>query len=173
MDTKLDVPYFSQYRDVHDCDNRLRACGMTCAYMILTYFGAEVPTLDELIVRGMREGGYGPSGWVHDYFVKLFQDFGFACERREQMPDEEVERLRNALQSGNPVIVSVVRRMWEETDFHMVVLTGYREDEQGRLEGFFYHNPAGMQISKENRYVPLPIFLLDWRGMAILPSRVV
>ncbi|MHB1163502.1 MAG: C39 family peptidase [Minisyncoccota bacterium] len=171
-DTKLDVPYFSQYSDIEKAEYGVRACGMTCAYMVLKYFGAEVPTLEEVVDKGMREGGYSKSGWVHEYFVRLFQDFGYVCERREHMKDETTEDIRTAIKNGNPVIVSVVRRLWDQRLFHMVVLTGVRENVAGDLEGFFYHDPASVRKDgARHLYVPLPTFFLDWRHMAILPSR--
>jgi hypothetical protein len=171
-DTKLTVPYFSQYVDIQDGDHRLRACGMTSAYMVLKYFDAEVPTLDDLVERGMHDGGYGPSGWKHDYFVDLFREFGFSCERKEQMRDKEVEIFRTAIKNYNPVIISAMRRLWDQRIFHMVVITGIRENEKGDLEGFFYHDPASTREDGTSHfYVSLPTFFLDWRRMAILPSR--
>lgn len=172
VETKLNVPYYSQYNDVRDGDHRLRACGMTCAYMALKFFEAPVPTLDEMIGQGMQRGGFGDSGWIHDYFVSLFKSFGLACERYEGMRDRDVEQFRQMIHSGNPVIVSVARRMFDQRQFHQVLLTGVRESEAGALEGFFYHDPASLrQEGARHLYVPLPTFYLDWRHMAIFPQR--
>ena len=171
-DTKLAVPYFSQYRDIRDADHRLRGCGMTSTYMVLKYFGADVSSLDDETEKGMAEGGFGPSGWYHDYFVKLFRSYGFPCERREHLREREVADFRESLKTGNPVIISVVRRLWDQRLFHMVVLTGYREDEKGNLLGFFYHDPASMrEDGSQHLYVDLSVFFLDWRGMAIFPRK--
>lgn len=170
-DTKLDVPYFSQYLDVSGIEQQHRTCGMTCVYMVLKYFGAKTEPLDELIAIGEREGGYGSSGWIHDYLVKVFQNHGFACERREGMSETDVELFRQAIKDDNPVIVSVERALFDRRDFHMLVLTGIRENKEGRLEGFFYHDPASTK-RVEHRYVQLPAFYLSWRHMAILPKRV-
>jgi uncharacterized protein YvpB len=173
-DIKLDVPYFSQYVDIQDGGHRLRACGMTSAYMILKYFGVNVPSLDEMVERGMREGGYGPSGWKHDYFVTLFREYGFSCERQENMRDKDIEIFRMAIKNGNPVIISVTLRLWDQRNFHMLVLTGIRENINGELEGFFYHDPASLKEGGARHfYVPVPLFFTDWRRMAILPSRKV
>jgi Papain-like cysteine protease AvrRpt2 len=172
VDYKLDVPYFSQYKDVEGAELRQVSCGMTCAYMVLKYFGADVPTLDKMIERGIREGGYGPSGWIHDYFVKLFKDLGFECERQENIPERKIRMFRQNIRDGNPVMISVVRTMWDRRDFHIVLLTGVRESEVGEIEGFFYHDPAGLrQDGNTHRYVPVPLFFVDWRRMAILPKK--
>lgn len=171
-DTKLEIPYVSQYLDIADAKQRLLGCGMTCTYMALKGFGANVPSLDELITRGVQEGGYIEAGWVHDYLVRIFTEAGYTCVRHEHLRDRDTEEFRTTIKAGNPVIVSVVRRMWDRRDFHMVLLTGVRESADGHLEGFFYHDPASLhRESAPHRYVPLSTFLLDWRRMAILPRR--
>lgn len=169
-DIKLDVPYFSQFLDVGMAEQRPRACGMVCAYMVLNFFGAETVPLDELIAAGERDGGYSPAGWVHNYLVKVIQGHGFSCERREKMSDNDVELFHQAILEGNPVIVSVARVLFDQRDFHMVVLTGVRENEKGEPEGFFYHNPWELQRI-EHRYVPIAHLISSWRRMAILPKR--
>jgi len=172
QDIKLDVPYFSQYKDIRDGDHRLRACGMTSTYMVLKYFGASVPSLDEMVEKGMLEGGYGSSGWKHEYSVTLFRNLGYVCERRENMRDHDVEAFQVAIKNGNPVIVSAERRLWDQRIFHMVVLTGIRENAKGDLEGFFYHDPASVrEEGSQHLFVPITLFFLDWRRMAILPNR--
>lgn len=171
-DTKLNVPYFSQHLHVQNADHRPKSCGMTSVYMVLKHFDAKVPSLDELIECGIRDGGYGKSGWIHNYFVNLFCDLGYPCERKENMSDQEIELFRAAVKSDSPVIISVIRRLWDRRDFHMVVLTGIRENANGELEGFFYHDPAGLRGNDgEHLYVPLTAFYSDWRRMAIFPSR--
>ena len=172
-DTKLDVPYVSQYRDVADPEQRPRACGMASVYMVLRYFGANVPPLDALITRGMNEGGYSQSGWIHDYFVSVFREFGFACERQENMQERDTLLIRDSIKEGNPVIVSAARRLWDQRMFHMVVITGIREDASGSLEGFFYHDPASLsEPGLQHLYVAVPTFMEDWRKMAIFPKRL-
>ncbi len=170
-DTLLDVPYASQYLDVMSNEHKFRACGMTSVYMVLKYFGAADQSLDELITRGEREGGYGPSGWIHDYLVKMFRDHGFACERRENVREREVTNFRDAIKAGNPVIVSVERVLFDRRDFHIIVLTGVRENTMRELQGFFYHDPGDTREMK-HRYVPISTFYLSWRRMAILPKKV-
>ncbi len=171
-DTILEVPYYSQYRDVKNPDSRIFSCGMTCVYMALAYFGAKLPSLDELIARGMREGGYGDSGWIHDYSVSLIQRFGFGCERKEQMSERDITQIRNAIKIGNPVIISTQLRLWDQRKFHQVLLVGVREGEGGEIAGFFYHDPAGSEKDAlKNYFVPLPAFFLDWRRMAIFPKK--
>lgn len=172
MDTKLAVPYVSQYLDVQDKEQALKACGMACVYMILKYFETTVPSLDEMVNKGIEEGGFSKSGWVHDYFVNLFGSLGLTSSRREGMREHDVVLFRESLEKGNPVIISTERRLFDRRTFHMVVLTGFRKDTEGKLDGFFYHDPASLQPAEaSHQYVSLPVLYLSWRKMAIFASR--
>lgn len=170
MDTKLEVPYASQYLDVKDREQHLIACGMTCVYMALKFFDKNGDDLDTLVEKGMNDGGYTKSGWLHDYLLQVFKDHGAQAYREENMRDRDVEKIAQAIKVGNPVIVSAERRLFDQRQFHMVLITGIREAD-GQLEGFFYHDPASLRREKAHLYVPLQTFLLDWRRKAIYPSR--
>jgi hypothetical protein len=172
MDTKLAVPYFSQYMSVSSKEQALKACGMTCVYMMLKYFETDVPSLDDMVNKGIEEGGFGKSGWIHDYFVDLFGSMGHPSSRKESMREHDVALFVESLEKGNPVIISAERRLFDTRMFHMVVLTGFRKDSEGNLEGFFYHDPASLQPSEaQHRYVPLSVLYLSWRKMAIFAAK--
>lgn len=172
METKIDVPYFSQYLSVNDTEQSVRACGMTCAYMVLSYYKTAVPPLNEMVERGIREKGLSPSGWVHDYFVELFKSSGLESFREERMLDRDVQKFVEAIAKGEPVIVSAERRIFDQRSFHMVVLTGFKKNEAGELEGFFYHDPASLHPEKaQHLFVSLSVFYLSWRKMAIFISK--
>ncbi len=172
MDTILGVPISSQYLEIDERIQLLTACGMTSVFMGLKFFGTEKISLPQLVNKGVEEGGFGKSGWLHDYLVKVFKDYGYECYRKEGMRDRDVEEIRVAIKAGNPVIVSAQRMMFDRRIFHMVIITGVRETQLGELEGFFYHDPAGIRMEDvTNLYVSVPIFLQYWRRMAIFPSR--
>jgi hypothetical protein len=172
MDTKLTVPYISQYLSVSDKEQSLKACGMTCAYMILKYFEVNVPSLDEMVNKGIADGGFSRSGWMHDYIVNLFSGSKLSSSRKEGMREQDVSLFVESLEGGNPVIISAERRLFDRRTFHMVVLTGFRKDATGKLEGFFYHDPASLQPSDaEHQYVPLSVLYLSWRKMAIFAHK--
>ncbi len=171
MDTKLDVSYYSQYLAVSDKEQALKACGMTCAYMVLCYYGLNTKTLDEMVDKGIKEGGFSSSGWTHDYFVNLFESLGLKSSREEQMRERDVEKFIKRISDGQPVIISAERRFFDQRSFHMVVLTGFRKKETGELEGFFYHDPASLNVEKaQHQFVSLSVFYLSWRKMAIFAS---
>ncbi len=172
MDTILNVPYSSQYLDINEKIHLLTACGMATVYMVLQYYGVNGDSLDKLVEKGVTEGGYSKSGWLHDYLIRVFQDHDIGCSRKENMLDREVEEIRAYIKAGNPVIISMQRFSFDRRIFHMVVLTGYRENAQGELEGFFYHDPAGLNIEEvSNIFVSIPVFLQYWRRKAIFPNR--
>ncbi len=170
-DTLLPVPFISQYQDVLTKEHRQRACGMCCVAMALQYFDTpNLPSIDTLVETGMHSpDGYGPSGWKHDYFVSLFQSFGYECARKEHMTAADVSLIQAAIHAKNPVIASCVYRLFDRRHFHMVLITGVRENPDGSIAGLFYNDP--MSLRGEGMYVPLPDFLTDWRGMAIFPKK--
>jgi len=172
VDTILKVPIYSQYLDIDEKIQLLTACGMTSVFMGLKYFDTEGVSLPELVNKGVQEGGFGKSGWLHDYLVKVFNDYGYECYRKEGMRDRDVEEIRKAIKSGNPVIVSAQRMMFDRRIFHMVIITGVRETESGELDGFFYHDPAGIHLEEvTNLFVSIPVFLQYWRRMALFPIK--
>ncbi len=171
VDNILAVPYSSQYLDIDEKIHLLTACGMTSVYMALRYYGVSNGGLDKLVEKGVGEGGYSKSGWVHDYLVKVFEDHGVRCTRMEQMRDRDIEIIWESLKENNPVVISMQRFSFDRRIFHMVVVTGYRCNESGKLEGFFYHDPAGLNPDEvTNLFVSIPVFLQYWRKMAILPT---
>jgi len=167
---KLDVPYYSQFLDVEDKEWMPRACGMACVKMILDFYKIKNPDLDILIKKGNEDGGYSKSGWLHDYFVHLFEEYGLSAMREEKMKnyDSIIENLKN----NKPVIVSGIKYIFGQTKFHMVVLTGL-EEENGNVTGFYYHDPESTNREfAQNIFVSIDIFLRDWRKMAIFVEKI-
>lgn len=170
-DTVLNVPYYSQYLDIEDSLHKLTACGITSAYMALKYYGHKNGNLQNFVEKGKRDGGYSKSGWVHDYIVSVFTENNILCERKEKMNDGDVLVIRDHIKKGNPVIISMQRFSFDRRIFHMVLLVGIRESVEGNLEGFFYHDPAGLDKKEvSNLFVSIPVFLQYWRRMAIFPE---
>jgi len=162
---KLDVPYYSQFLDIEDKEWMPRACGIVCVKMILDFYNTKSPNLDTLIKKGYEEGGYSKWGWLHDYFVHLFEEFNLNAKREEKI--KNINILVNSLKNKNPVIISAVKYILGQTKFHMVVLTGF-EEENGNITGFYYHDPESTNIEAgKNLFVDIEIFKQGWREMAI------
>jgi uncharacterized protein YvpB len=174
---KLEVPYYSQFTDVNGDPYWMpRACGMVCLKTILDYHHKETPTLLQMCEDGKREGGYGPSGWFHDYFVKVAKGYGLNSERGEKIGEIlGLQKIHDELKSGNPVIVSVTKYTLGQKKFHMVVLTGYEENDgiefperKGQLTGFYFNEPESLSSEQgKDLFVDIKSFKHDWRRMAI------
>jgi ABC-type bacteriocin/lantibiotic exporter with double-glycine peptidase domain len=162
---KLTVPYYSQFADIQDPFWMLRACGAACLKMVAELHGKETADLVSLCNEAKDRGGYDmQNGWVHDYLVMKAQELGLQAERKEGLTD--TIDMVSSLESGNPVIVSVEKRVLEQTRFHMVVLVGY---ENGK---FFYHEPESTDKEKgQYRMCDESTFMNYWRGKAIFISK--
>lgn len=167
---KLFVPYYSQYVDIQDPFWMLRACGAAALKMVAEFHlhaqagGKEVPSLLTLCSEAKERGGYDMvNGWVHDYIVLKAKELGLQALRKEGLVD--LDEVFAFLKSGNPVIVSVEKRVLEQRRFHIVVLTGY---EDGKI---YYHEPESTDKERgQNRICDIDTFMNYWRGKAIFVS---
>lgn len=158
---KLSVPYYSQFVDIQDPFWMLRACGACSLKEVAEFHGKEVHDIISLCNEAKDRGGYDlENGWVHDYLVTKLQEIGLHAERKEGM--EDIGELVASLDAGNPVIVSVEKRVLEQTRFHMIVLVGYEGDT------LYYHESESTNKEKgQYRSCTKEQFLDFWRGKAI------
>lgn len=169
---KLDVPYYSQYIDVEDSFWMLRACGACSFKMVVEFHGIKVPDLVSICNEALEKGGYDlQNGWGHDYLVEKAKELGLHSNRAEGLSD--LEDIIKSLNDGNPVIVSVEKRVLEQTRFHMVVLVGYENLSANRHGNhFIYHESESTDKDKgAYRVCNEDIFLNYWRGKAIFVSK--
>lgn len=180
---QLPVPYYSQFVDIQDPYWMLRACGGLCLKMVAEYHNVEVPDILTLCNEAKERGGYHlQNGWVHDYLVNKAKELGLDAHREENIAD--LSKIKEFLAAGNPVIVSVEKRVLEQTRFHMVVLVGYEEAVPVALESaspsvlplapcvYYYHETESTDKEKGKfRKVSEEQFLEYFRGKAIFISR--
>lgn len=162
---KLSVPYYSQFVDIQDPFWMLRACGAASLKMVAEFHGKETPDLVTLCNEAKERGGYDmQNGWVHDYIVTKAQELGLTAYRKEGLTS--LDELTASLDAGNPIIVSVEKRVLEQKRFHMIVLVGY---EDGK---FLYHEPESTDKDKgQYRTCDAQTFMEYWRGKAIFLSK--
>jgi hypothetical protein len=155
--------------------------------MALDYLKPEhAKTADDLIDEAVIMNGYTKQGWSHDSLVSLLRNQGLHAYREEfrsmqlnpktrQMQPSSYEthltrngvsKLANVLFKGKPVIVSVDAGFGTNVGTHLIVLTGFAEDDVG-LEGFFYNDPDSRNGLKKDLFVELPRFRQYWRKLAI------
>lgn len=168
---KLSVPYYSQFVDIQDPFWMLRACGAASLLMIAEFHGVKDLDMLSLCNEAKEKGGYDlENGWVHDYLVAKANELGLTSHRKEGMLN--TDELVSSLCAGNPVIVSVEKRVLEQKRFHMVVLVGFEENDRGDILSFYYHEPESTNKEKgQYRICDAETFLHYWRGKAIFISK--
>ena len=161
---KLLVPYYSQFLDTSDAFWMLRACGAVSLKMVAEYHGITTPDISTLCIEARDRGGYDMvNGWVHDYIVTKAKEIGLDAERKEDLTT--TDEIVASLEKGNPVIVSVEKRVLEQTRFHMLVIVGYGDGE------FIYHEPESTDRERgAYRSCNTETFMEYWRGKAIFIS---
>ncbi len=166
----------------------LRACGAVSLKMVAEYHGKEVPDIMSLCNEAKEQGGYDlQNGWVHDYLVTKATELGLQAYRKEGLTD--ISEIIASLEAGNPVIVSVEKRVLEQKRFHMIVVVGYdlpQTTQTGadlaetsfvnmpdKTDGYFYyHEPEATDKEKGQYHVcDIQTFLEYWRGKAIFISK--
>jgi hypothetical protein len=195
---KLSVPYYSQFIDVDDSFWMLRACGATALKMVAEYHlpvgnpnegGNMVPDIVALCNEARERGGYDmTNGWLHDYLVMKASELGLHAYRKEGLTS--LDEIIISLDAGNPVIVSVEKRVLEQTRFHMIVLVGYdrsqtdTEEMQTAVETttdyrlpatnctFYYHEPESTDTNRgQYRECSEEVFMKYFRGKAIFITK--
>lgn len=168
---KLSVPYYSQFVDIQDPFWMLRACGGLCLKMVAEFHLSgqvgekTIPDILSLCSEAKDKGGYHmENGWVHDYIITKAKEFGLQAYRKEGITT--LEEIYSFLGNGNPVIVSVEKRVLEQTRFHMIVVVGYDEN------SIIYHETESTDKEKgQYRVCSKDIFMEYWRGKAIFISK--
>lgn len=173
---KLSVPYYSQFVDVQDSFWMLRACGMISLTMVSEFHGVQKGEILTLCEEARTRGGYDiENGWIHDYLVTKAKELGLEAYRKEGLID--VQEIIASLDAGNPVIVSVEKRVLEQKRFHMIVLVGYDTVEASTVSPqgdssstmlLYYHEPESTDKEKGKfRSCDVSTFMQYFRGKAI------
>ena len=104
------------------------------------------------------------NGWVHEYLLTKAKELGLQAERKEGLTS--IDDIIAAISAGNPVIVSVEKRVLEQTRFHMIVVVGFTEGE------FLYHEPESTDRDRgAYRSCDTDTFMNYWRGKAIFITK--
>jgi hypothetical protein len=188
MSQKIPVPYYSQFVDIQDPFWILRACGGLCLAMVTEYYGKSHPDLLLLCNEAKERGGYHLSnGWVHEYIVTKAQELGLHAHRKEGLTT--LDEIIASLVAGHPVIVSVEKRVLEQTRFHLIVLTGFEHSqtkadladeafefansqELNAKSCFYYHETESTNKEKgQFRKCDADTLMQYWRGKAIFITK--
>lgn len=187
---KLEIPYYSQYKDVTLESWSERACAPTCLKMVLDYLseGEFNHSIDDIILEGTTiVGGYIEGvGWNHAGLIRIAHNHNFLAydeefrsikvntesktfeksEFENEMLEKGIEKMKKILGEGKPVIISCSKNFDEIHKPHQVVLTGFDD------EGFYYHEPAkNSEEDGAHRQVSFDNFRIHWRKFAIFLSK--
>lgn len=184
---KLQVPYYSQFKDIQNPLWKEFGCTITCLAMAVKYFSPEEALiLDDLFEEGILIGGRSEHGWKHNSIVLLAHNHGIPayCEEFKSVfvdidnkqflesphsvffTDLGIKKIKQFLENGGLPIVSVLPGLSGGKSIHTIILIGF-EVEDGKLSGFYYHDPDSKVGLSSNVFITLPNFLKFWRKMAI------
>lgn len=158
---KYSTPYYSQFVDVDDWYWMLRACGAIALKSVLEFHGAQVPGILPLCSEAQdRDGYHSVNGWMHEYLVTKAKEFGLEASRKEGLIS--FDEIRSHLDLHGPVIVSVEKRVLEQTRFHLIVVTGYDE-----VCVYYNESESTDKAKGEGRSCTHEVFMKYFRGKAI------
>jgi len=163
--TPLDVPYLSQLTDIHDFYWTNRACGAVSLAMVLAYHHAPLEDLQVFMTTAKEMGGFTQEdGWQYAYLEAEAKKKGFDARVCEGATPED---LLVELRGGNPVIISVVKRLFGRERGHILVVTGY-EMARDEIKGFYYNDPESLyERTGKGQFVLLDDFTFDWKKRAL------
>jgi len=189
---KLNVPYYSQQEDVVDEPWKSRSCGVVSLAMVMKYFGIEFQDIDSLIREGLIIGAHEDGiGWKHDGLISLAHNHGLAGYREEfrsvivdivnklfsasnfeeKLLEQGIAKISHAIESKDPVIISLDSAFYGSNDSHLVPLVGIKKEEN-KVSGFYYHEPNPKDNNPpEYRFIDIEQFRKHWRKMAIFVSK--
>ena len=210
IEKKLEVPYHSQFLEVSDSFWNIRSCGGACIKMCLDYFYniqekgkvSNNISILEIMKLAKESGGYDVNnGFVHDFALNYFKENNLESYRKEVSKKSILETEENYIKrvelekenifnkivenvdNNNPVIVSIIKNILEQTKYHLILVVGYKyilEEnssaskagaENKKITHIIYHEPESTDPScGAFRECGLGVFEKSWRGKAIFVS---
>ena len=190
---KLKVPYYSQRVDVSDPEWHAHACLMVCVKIVAEFWGVKKISTDDWIKEGVYIGAWDGKFWKHEGVVRLFRNHGIFSYPQEfktvdvniktgemkvgseadYFIEKGIDKIVGNLDQGLPTIVSINKFFTEKDTHHGVVITGYENDKDSGIKGFYYHDPEidGDRGGKD-LFVELDKFKSGWKKLAIFIDNV-
>ena len=158
----INVPFFSQFRDLASPKWQKVGCGITSLAMIIDFYKPNAVSANALLKQGVAAGAYDyNAGWIYAGLISLSRKYGLDGEY-DNLTALDAEAayaaLAQHLQSG-PVIAAVHYKFDPKSTIpHLVVLNNIQGDR------IYYNDPAAksgeLSISKE-------AFLKAWKKRII------
>jgi hypothetical protein len=189
---KLNAKYYSQRTDVIDPEWRPRSCLVICVKMVAEFLVVKNIPADDWIKEGICVGAWNGKFWTHNEIVRLFRNHGISAYAQEfktidvniqsgEMKigknsdlflEKGIEKIAENIDEGLPIVVSIYKYFTEKDRHHAVVIIGYEKNENGKVAGFYYHDPEiPEEKGGENLFVELDKFKAGWKRLAIFTDK--
>jgi ABC-type bacteriocin/lantibiotic exporter with double-glycine peptidase domain len=163
MKVLIEVPHYGQFLDIEDDYWKERTCGIVSLAMVLDYYDIAFD-IKNLFGEALKIDNYDDKiGWKHQTIVDLAEKYGLLAERTEE---QTIEKLLEALDNEEPVIISVYKNFNPSNGGHLIVLNGYFSAD-GNLEGFYVNDPIGNPYKNKDQFIKIDKFLVGWKKRAI------
>jgi hypothetical protein len=196
MSTKiLDIPYYSQFRDIKREEWHSHACGVVCVAMTLAFINVRVD-IDNLIDEAIFVKGQIDGKWTHNALALLARNHGLLAYPQEfrtveinlvdkschpssyanEFQKAGLSKIVSALDAGIPTIVSVREGFATNKSSHNILIVGYEKAESANTDDqpkhasithLYAHDPDTREYEKENMKVEIAKFFEYWRLYAV------
>jgi hypothetical protein len=127
-----------------------RACGIAGLQMVLkTVYGNKFGRKTTELIKECHDlGGYDretDTGWFHKSIAKLAEKYGLKTEVKKFIPASEIALI---ISKGAFVLASIKSL----TGGHFLLIYGFKLDDEGKLSGFWIHNPNDFEEDGKGKY---------------------
>lgn len=158
-----EVPFFSQFRDIHAAEWQKLGCGVTSLAMIIEFYHPGVVSVDTLLEEGLASGAYLKNvGWIHRDLALLGERYGVKGKPYDLSSLEMAVAFAQfeELLTKGPVIASVYYKFDPKSPIpHLVVVNGINGDH------VYYNDPAASGGGKE---ISVAEFKKGWKKRFIV-----
>jgi len=158
-----EVPFYSQFRDIHAAEWQKLGCGIASLAMLIDFYQPRVIKVDTLLKEGIAAGAFiNGAGWSHKGLALLAGKYGLKGESYDLShsdADTAIAQLEKILKEG-PVIASVHYKFDPQNPIpHLVVINGINN-------GLVYYNDPASTSGGKN--ISVQSFIEAWKQRFIV-----
>ena len=161
-----DVPFYSQFQDIHSMKWQKLGCGIASLAMLIDFYQPGSVSVDTLLDEGIAAGAFiNGAGWLHKGLASLASQYGLAgasYDFAKLNTESAFTQLEKYLKDG-PVIASVHYKLEPTNPIpHLIVINGIAGNT------VYYNDPASVSGGKT---ISVQDFLKAWkkRFIAVRP----
>lgn len=161
--TVPEIPFYSQFQDIHAISWQKVGCGITSLAMIIDYYSTDSISVDSLLKEGITKGAYDKNaGWIHQGLISLSNKYGLqgsGYDVSSLSKEKAFSKLESYLING-PVMVSVHYKFNPKSSIpHIVVLDGIKDD-------IIYYNDPAAKVGQKT--ISIADFQKGWKDKFIV-----